>query len=217
MDSPRLVQGACGEHFSEDQVKKRYIIISAAGLFANKGYAGTSVREIVEAAGITKPTLYYYFKNKEDLYVKLMDEAMEIFYQVLDQSLTTSGSMRERLVGLFRDIFQLFCEHVDILRLVNSMIYGPREAAPTYDFHACNGHLNSVLSEILRSGIAEGELSEDNWVEVLVVLQGLLRSIQCHLVMPDLAPLFTLDYIGTIIDLIFDGAKTPHANKEATA
>ena len=39
----------------------------AARLFASRGFDATSVREIVEGAGVAKPTLYYYFQSKEGL------------------------------------------------------------------------------------------------------------------------------------------------------
>ena len=42
-------------------------------LFAERGYDATSVREIVEAAGVAKPTLYYYFRSKEGLAQALTD------------------------------------------------------------------------------------------------------------------------------------------------
>ena len=45
----------------------RHIARAAARLFAERGYDATSVREIVEAAGVAKPTLYYYFRSKEGL------------------------------------------------------------------------------------------------------------------------------------------------------
>ena len=45
----------------------RHIARTAARLFAERGYDATSVREIVEAAGVAKPTLYYYFRSKEGL------------------------------------------------------------------------------------------------------------------------------------------------------
>ena len=41
---------------------------SAARLFASEGYDATSVRNIVEAAAVTKPTMYYYFDSKEALH-----------------------------------------------------------------------------------------------------------------------------------------------------
>src|SRR3954469_18111690 len=45
----------------------RHIAQVAARLFAARGYDATPVREIVEAAGVTKPTLYYHFGSKEGL------------------------------------------------------------------------------------------------------------------------------------------------------
>ena len=46
-------------------------------LFANRGYAGTSVLDITEEAKVTKPTLYYYYGNKEGLFQALVDQAMD--------------------------------------------------------------------------------------------------------------------------------------------
>ena len=47
---------------------KETITIKALELFSAKGYEGVSVNELTEAAGITKPTLYYYFGSKEGLF-----------------------------------------------------------------------------------------------------------------------------------------------------
>src|SRR5271154_203963 len=46
-------------------------------LFANRGYAGTAVLDIADEAKVTKPTLYYYFENKEGLFQALVDQAMD--------------------------------------------------------------------------------------------------------------------------------------------
>jgi hypothetical protein len=72
----RLFERSGAGGLIDDQESRERILLAAARLFANKGYAGAAVREIVDAAGVTKPTLYYYFKNKEELYVQLMDRAM---------------------------------------------------------------------------------------------------------------------------------------------
>ncbi len=54
---------------------KKAILRVAARLFATRGFEATSVREIVEAAGVTKPTLYYYFGSKEGLATGALDRA----------------------------------------------------------------------------------------------------------------------------------------------
>jgi len=46
----------------------------ALELFSAKGYEGVSVNELTEAAGITKPTLYYYYKSKEGLFEAVCNE-----------------------------------------------------------------------------------------------------------------------------------------------
>ena len=51
---------------------RQRLLDAAAELFNGKGYAATTVREIVKAAGVTKPVLYYYFKNKEGIFLELM-------------------------------------------------------------------------------------------------------------------------------------------------
>jgi AcrR family transcriptional regulator len=200
-----------------DRESRERILLAAARLFANKGYAGTAVREIVDAARVTKPTLYYYFKNKEELYLQLMDRAMGTFARFLEESLTREGNLRVRLIGLFSGIYQLFQDHVDLLRLVNSMIYGPQGATPAYDFQACSDHLERVFREMLRTGIADGELHRENQEEVMHLLIGLLLRIQdllvCELTGLACSPLD----IGRVIDCLFDGAHGALRGTEATA
>ena len=55
------------------------ILQAAVRLFARKGYEATSTREIVEAAGVTKPMIYYYFKNKEGLYEAVLTRFLSQF------------------------------------------------------------------------------------------------------------------------------------------
>lgn len=64
-----MVPGA----IDEGEGARERILREATRLFGHAGYAGASVREVVEAAGVTKPTLYYYFKNKEDLFRQAVD------------------------------------------------------------------------------------------------------------------------------------------------
>jgi TetR/AcrR family transcriptional regulator len=190
-----------------EQRNRERIFLTAAGLFANKGYAGTPVREIVEAAGVTKPTLYYYFKNKEDLYIQLIDLAMTTFTWVLDQSAGRTGTMRDRLTGLFSDLYALFREYIDLLRLVNSMIYGPKGATPDYDFTVQSCHFEDVLRIMLEQGAREGELAEDAIGDVMLLLVGILRYMEEFLVLEPDRISFTPRDVRRILGRIFDGTR----------
>lgn len=52
---------------------RKGILDTAAALFAQKGYLGTTMNEVAQACGITKPTLYHYYRDKDDLLVNIAD------------------------------------------------------------------------------------------------------------------------------------------------
>ncbi len=55
----------------------------ALALFSEKGYDGAGINEIVQMAGVTKPTLYYFFGSKEGLF----EEILKLYYERLNASL----------------------------------------------------------------------------------------------------------------------------------
>lgn len=80
------------------------ILCEAIRLFGRRGYSATSVREVVEAAGVTKPTLYYYFANKEALFVQCLETQLGGLAGLIDATLASPGSERERL-AMFLQLF----------------------------------------------------------------------------------------------------------------
>jgi AcrR family transcriptional regulator len=62
---------------------KEVIIQESIRLFLSKGYRGTSVKEITEAAGIGRGTLYWYFKSKDEILISIFHKWEEEFVQGL--------------------------------------------------------------------------------------------------------------------------------------
>jgi AcrR family transcriptional regulator len=52
---------------------KEKVLKAAIKVFSKRGYDGASMREIAESARLTKPMIYYHFKNKKDLYLHLLE------------------------------------------------------------------------------------------------------------------------------------------------
>jgi AcrR family transcriptional regulator len=65
-------------------------------VFAQRGYEATSVEEIAERAGITKPIVYEHFGGKEGLYAVIVDREIEHIVQRIVEAIS-SGSPRQRL------------------------------------------------------------------------------------------------------------------------
>jgi AcrR family transcriptional regulator len=60
---------------------RELILLRSAELFANRGYLGTSMNEVAEACGMSKPTLYHYYRDKEELLTSITDRHVSMLVE----------------------------------------------------------------------------------------------------------------------------------------
>jgi TetR/AcrR family transcriptional regulator len=165
------------------EARKR-LLSGATVLFASKGYAATSVREIVERAGVTKPVLYYYFRSKEGIYLDLMREPFGRFAAVVEETLQTGDSARDRLFRLCLMAYDIFAENIDAARVMYSIYYGPPQGAPFIDFDAYHRRFQEAVLLVLREGIRDGEFRRvdphDAMWAVIGALNVAMEAELCH-------------------------------------
>ena len=77
--------------------RRRQILDVAVEAFAARGYAGTSMREIAAAAGVTKPVLYLHFASKDRLYVALLEEISGALTRQSEDAMAAETPPRERV------------------------------------------------------------------------------------------------------------------------
>jgi AcrR family transcriptional regulator len=77
----------------------------AHALFAERGYAAVKMDEIAAAVGVTKPLLYNYFGNKEQLYIACMERAAESLTATIAESVAETASPAEALGDGVRAFF----------------------------------------------------------------------------------------------------------------
>jgi len=97
----------------------------AARLFASQGYDATSVRTIVEAAGVTKPTLYYHFGSKEGLAQALVTQPLTELIGRLDALVEGTRDPVLALEASFEAHFAFAREDPDRARFVFALFFGP--------------------------------------------------------------------------------------------
>ena len=79
------------------------ILIQAMRIFLEKGYHGTSVDDITQAAGLTKGALYWHFRSKEDLLKRIVEEFEKRFLDGLIQAVKdVRGDTRDKFEKYFR-------------------------------------------------------------------------------------------------------------------
>ncbi len=86
-----------GKAAPADVAVRERLLACATALFARRGYASTTVREIVAAAGVTKPVLYYYFRSKEGIFLELMRAPSEKFMALVAGSAGEGDPARARI------------------------------------------------------------------------------------------------------------------------
>ena len=84
------------------------ILTSAATAFRRRGYHGASMGEIAQALRMTKGSLYYYFKNKEEILFFCHDYSLDILLEVLGRVEAAGGSPPEKL----RSLIESFVHHI---------------------------------------------------------------------------------------------------------
>ena len=101
------------------------ILSTALELFAVRGYDATSVREICEAAGITKPTLYHFYKSKDGVLRALVVTAFDQFRGIVNRGLAAPGSFRGRLKIITREVFEQARRQPLVWRFIHGVIWAP--------------------------------------------------------------------------------------------
>jgi AcrR family transcriptional regulator len=133
----------------------------AARLFAAQGYDATSVREIVEGAGVAKPTLYYYFQSKEGLAKALVLLPLSNLVEQLRQIVTTEPDPVQCLEQILEAHFAFCREDPDRSRFLYAVIFGPPGSEPAHNMECCKGGLakwvDAGVSRLADAGIIARE------------------------------------------------------------
>jgi TetR/AcrR family transcriptional regulator len=183
---------------------RQRLLASATDLFTRKGYAATTVREIVGAAGVTKPVLYYYFRNKEGIYLELMREAFSRLDELIAGTAGDRGSATQKLLRLCDRTYTLFMENVKVARVMYSIYYGPHQGAPFFDFDAYHLKFQEAVRGLIHEGIRNGEFRKGNPEDMTWAILGAINvAMEVHLGHPELQ--LGREGLARILKIIFQG------------
>lgn len=138
---------------------RKRLIEAALELFTRRGYAATSIREICQAAEVSKPVLYYYFKSKEGLYLEIMGNISILFDQRVAELSASQGSARERLLHFLTGMFDSARGNLGAVRLAYSIYFGPPQGAPFIDFNRFFDLTISLVEKLIAEGVSNGEFN----------------------------------------------------------
>ncbi len=196
----------------EGQLRER-LMEAALLLFTRRGYSATTVRELVEAAGVTKPVLYYYFGNKEGLFLELMRTHFGRLEAVVDVYRKGQGSVRKRITAMLDKGFVHVRQDLDFIRLMHAVYYGPPGDAPHFDFDAYHQRYHDLIARLMKEGIKRGEFRPGNAGDMAWIIIGTMEiAIEDQICKP--ASRIDGETLTRLLNLVFDGLAADNNKRE---
>jgi TetR/AcrR family transcriptional regulator len=207
MEAVASAHRAPGVHHHDPNVRQRLIDV-AVELFASRGYSATSVREIVEGAGVSKPVLYYHFGSKEGLYLEIMRRVERTLHETLDRLREERGSARGRIRRLGLGVFDVFSRNMAAVRFLNAIFWGPPQGTPEFDVESLHEPLAASFRALVEEGVVLGEFRKPSARDLEFALLGALSfAMDFHLAHPNRSP--GREGLARSLDLVLAGAARP--------
>jgi AcrR family transcriptional regulator len=184
------------------------LLATASELFTRRGYAATSVREIVSGAGVTKPLLYHHFGSKEGIFLALVGRLEREMEDRLDAARLEPGTPLQRIRAICQSVYAIADGREPEVRLLYAIYYGPPQGTPEVDIEALPQRIEAALAEAVRAGMACGEIRRGDVRYTTLALQGsLITAIECHIAerQPSLGP----EGLDRLLDVILRGVAAP--------
>lgn len=155
--------------------KKEMILDAAEQLFAQKGYEGSSVRDICQLANVNLAMVNYYFGNKEGLFEKLIERKASFLRERLRKLLDDSSMSHIEKVDAFADGYtdRLFERRGLTLTIMREMSMQQRCHFHETIAQVFLGNV-SIMRQIIRSGIEAGQFRD---VDVELLIASMIGTI----------------------------------------
>lgn len=135
------------------------ILSEAARLFAQKGFADTSIRDITAAARVTAPMIYYYFGNKESLFRALLREPLELLHDRSKAIADGDLSFPQKLVELLTMHYEAIQQMPETARLFVMTQFGPDRERFLGDSQQVFMEFRARFLRLIEEGQRCGELA----------------------------------------------------------
>ena len=158
---------------------RKRILEAALNRLSSGGYGSVSMQKVADAAGVTKPTIYYHFSSKQGLFSAMFEQVMSELHQLVRRELSSTLSVREGVEKLLDVILYSASPGPRFARvnLAFSMDPGLRSKFPWVRERM--SELSRLLERLLEKGVMTGELRRD--LNVRFASEALISIVRTYL------------------------------------
>lgn len=159
----------------DDPEARAKILAAAEGLFAARGFAGTSVRDIARSAGVNGAMIHYYFGNKEGLYRAIIETAASTVQALLMTATSGAQTLEETLCRFVTEYAKYIFSHPNLARVLHRELLAggahlKRMMQPATNY--------KILREALSDALKQGEMRKIDIDLAPISLMGMIVVFQ---------------------------------------
>jgi AcrR family transcriptional regulator len=196
------------------ELKREMLLKTAAHLFLERGFRQTSMNDLAKLLGISKPALYYYFPNKDEILVSCYEQGIAVIESTLDRSGKQKGTGLERIRALIAAYVETVVT-VDFGLCVGSLDDEDLNPESREKVRKLKRRIDSTAREFLEEGMRDGSVRNCDSKLVAFAMAGAINWIG---IWYDRAgPLKAADIVESFTDYLVGGVspqkKTVRSNR----
>jgi len=157
--------------------RKNQILDAAANVFSRRGFHDARVDDIAEEAGLSKGTLYWYFKSKDDIIIGLLDRLFEFgasgVRELQSKEMPATAMLRQSVDLLLQDLDR-WINLIPLAYEFLGLLF--RRKIVQAAFKRYFRHYMDLITPIIQKGIDEGEFQADSAKEVAIAIGAIFEG-----------------------------------------
>ena len=150
------------------------LILEATRLFVERGFDGTSMREIADACGVTKAALYYHYPSKSDLLLDIVHTYLDTMAAAITRGRDSDPAPAQQLRAIVAELFALPPGDRAVIRLAMHDLRHLPEADKAGFGVSYQERFLQPLADVVRAGSASGEFEPRDPMTVVWIILGML-------------------------------------------
>lgn len=172
--TPRAKTADARKKLVVTEFRRSEILLAATKVFGAKGYDGTRMDDIAEEAGMAKATVYVYFRSKDEIYVQVVEQALEELTALTEQHVAAARDFAGKLNAVIAVRLSYWREKQTLYRVISSLSHEipNRKRSLKWQKQAVD-YLVSLFSAAAESGEIERQDFEAPAWAVMDMIRGI--------------------------------------------
>jgi AcrR family transcriptional regulator len=185
----------------QNEIKRNAFLQVGSMMFNQKGYAGTSLDDVVKQLDVTKGAFYYHIRNKEDMLYQCFQRTLELENEMMEQACEAGGNGAEKIEKILRFLFNVQNSDDGPLIAYRSLL--SLDEQHRQEIYLQTQAISNRLGDLVKEGIEDGSIRN---VDPSVVQNAMAGTVDAA---PDVVARMQIDDNARVsaeyLELFFNG------------